>query len=173
MSQKGTRGQLTLLPEHCLLMGELQAYAEDRSGLLCMVLLTSKDWLPVLICDQTSFSWAIIPLIKVILKTQKYPFMYPDMWSSETLGGGVSAYVCASCWKLDVRLHLLDPSALQFADLILFPFFSNFNWQAEKWLDNEGFIPFLIFIITNELKRDVMGLMGLPIVIALFYGRHH
>ena len=24
-------------------------------------------------------------------------FMYPDMWSSETLGGGVSAYVCASC----------------------------------------------------------------------------
>lgn len=154
-------------------MGELQAYAEDRLGLLCMVLLTSKDWLPVLICDQISFSWAIILLMKVILKTQKYPFMYPDMWSSETLGGGVSVNVCASCWKLDVRLRLLDPSALQFMDLILFPSFSNFHWQAEKWLDNEGFISFLIFIITYELKRDVMGLMGLPIVIALFYGRHH
>ena len=71
-------------------MGELQAYAEDRSGLLCMVLSTSKDWLPVLICDQISFSWAIILLMKVILKTQKYPFMYPDTWSSETLGGGLA-----------------------------------------------------------------------------------
>lgn len=35
-------------------------------------------------------------------------------------------------------------------------------------MDNEGFIHFLIFIITNELKRDVRGIMGFLIVIPCF-----
>ena len=59
-------------------------------GLLCMALLTREDWLPVLTCDQISFSCVIMPLRKVILKTQKYPFMYPDMWSSEPQGRGLA-----------------------------------------------------------------------------------
>lgn len=91
MSRKGTRGQLTLLPEHCLLMGELQACAEDMLGLLCMGI--GCLFLPVIdilqlgdyTAEESNFEDSEISIYvsrHVVLRNT---------------GWGVSINVCASC----------------------------------------------------------------------------